>query len=107
MSQKRAKAKYGRKFTLTKINHVLTSQAEFIAQELGMKDFTASVEWIERFKHRHGIALRTASGEAAAVDCTVTNAWKEHDLPSLPSLTYSTLTKLAAFTSALLTRRSL
>ncbi|GFO41360.1 tigger transposable element-derived protein [Plakobranchus ocellatus] len=64
-------------------NPILTSQAELIAQELGMKDFTASVEWIERFKRRHGIALRTVSGEVAAVDCTVTNAWKEHDLPSL------------------------
>ncbi|GFN75254.1 tigger transposable element-derived protein 4 [Plakobranchus ocellatus] len=50
-------------------NPILTSQAELIAQELGMKDFTASVGWIERFKRRHGIALRTVSGEGAAVDC--------------------------------------
>ncbi|GFO06121.1 tigger transposable element-derived protein 6 [Plakobranchus ocellatus] len=64
-------------------NPILTSQAERIAQELGMKDFTASIGWVERFKPRHGIALRTVSDEAAVVDCTVTNAWKEQDLPSL------------------------
>ncbi|GFO19323.1 tigger transposable element-derived protein 6 [Plakobranchus ocellatus] len=55
-------------------NPILTSQAELIAQELGMKDFTA-VGWIERFKRQHGIALWT-------VDCTVTNALKDQDLPS-------------------------
>ena len=64
-------------------NPVLTSQAELTASELGLTDFTASVGWIERFKRRHGIALKTVSGEAAAVDHTVTNAWKQHDLPSL------------------------
>ncbi|KAK3759236.1 hypothetical protein RRG08_054955 [Elysia crispata] len=58
-------------------------QAELIASELGLTDFTASVGWIERFKRRHGIALKTVSGESAAVDHTVTNAWKQHDLPSL------------------------
>ena len=64
-------------------NPVLTSQAELTASELGLTDFTASVGWIERFKRRHGIALKTVSGEAAAVDHTVTNALKQHDLPSL------------------------
>ena len=39
--------------------------------------------WIERFKHRHANALKTISGKAAAVDHTVTNAWKQQDLLSL------------------------
>ena len=41
------------------------------------------VGWIERFKRRHGTALKTVSGDAAAVDHTVIKAWKQHDLPSL------------------------
>ena len=62
---------------------MLTNQAELLATEIGLTDFTASVGWIERWKRRHDIARRTVSGEAAVVDHTVVNSWKEQDLPSL------------------------
>ena len=64
-------------------NPVLTNQAELLVTELGLTDFTDSVGWIERWKHQHGTALRTVSGEAAAVDHTVVNSCREQDLPSL------------------------
>ena len=43
-------------------NPVSIYQAELLATELGLTDFTASVGWIERWKRLHGIALRTVSG---------------------------------------------
>ena len=51
-------------------NPVLISQAELLATELGLTDFTASIGWVEHWKRRHGIAPRTVS-EEAAVDHTV------------------------------------
>ncbi|GFO18147.1 tigger transposable element-derived protein 6 [Plakobranchus ocellatus] len=62
-------------------NSVLTAQAELIASELGNTEFKATVGWIEQFKGRHGIAHRSVSGEAAAVDQTIVNDWRQSDLP--------------------------
>lgn len=55
---------------------VLREKALEIANEFGLKDFSASNGWIERFKERHGLKFKKICGEAASVDQTIVTDWK-------------------------------
>ncbi|UYV84958.1 hypothetical protein LAZ67_X004120 [Cordylochernes scorpioides] len=47
---------------------LLSEKAKTLALEFGLKDFTGSGGWIERWKARHGIKLRNICGESADVN---------------------------------------
>lgn len=46
----------------------LKAKALELAQSFNIKDFSASTNWLDRFKHRHGIKAFFLHGEAADVD---------------------------------------
>lgn len=56
---------------------ILSEKATQLAKELGIKNFSASSGYIDRFKKRHSISFKIASGESAAVDLNVVNEFKE------------------------------
>lgn len=64
---------------------ILKEKAIEIAEELNIKDFSASNGWIERFKERHSLSFKTICGEAAAVDSVSVENWKNDVLMSILS----------------------
>ncbi|XP_015929299.2 tigger transposable element-derived protein 4-like [Parasteatoda tepidariorum] len=56
---------------------VLREKALQIAAELGEPNFMVSNGWIQRFKVRHDLTLKTVCGEAGGVDETVLNDWRK------------------------------
>ena len=71
-------------FTEIRNNHnvpisgnLLKSKAKDFASKLGIKDFTASNGWLDRFKKRNNLIYKTISGESAAVDSDVVTSFKD------------------------------
>ena len=60
---------------------LIRTQARLFAGEGGIA-FSASIGWLESFRKRHNIDLRSFSGEEADVDGTVVADWREK-LPDL------------------------
>ncbi|UYV60737.1 hypothetical protein LAZ67_1002068, partial [Cordylochernes scorpioides] len=54
---------------------LLSEKAKTLALEFGLKDFTGSGGWIERWKARHGIKLRNICGESADVNRETMTNW--------------------------------
>ena len=54
-----------------------------IKLNLTLKSTSVSASWILRFKERHGIAFRSVSGEAGAVNHSIVNDWIQNVWPSL------------------------
>jgi hypothetical protein len=61
---------------------ILRGKAKMIAAQLNIENFTASNDWITRFKDRQGLVYKKLARESAAVDSESTEAWLER-LPSL------------------------
>jgi hypothetical protein len=61
---------------------ILRGKANMIAAELNIENFTASNDWIARFKDRHGLVYKKLARESAVVDSERMEAWLER-LPSL------------------------
>ncbi|UYV83045.1 TIGD4 [Cordylochernes scorpioides] len=63
---------------------LLSEKAKTLALEFGLKDFTGSGGWIERWKARHGIKLRNICGESADVNHATFGHWKGETAEMLP-----------------------
>ncbi|CAK8696162.1 unnamed protein product [Clavelina lepadiformis] len=50
---------------------MLKEKVKTFGEQLGVKDFTYSNGWLNRFKKRHGTALQNVHGESAAADDVV------------------------------------
>ncbi|XP_055928036.1 tigger transposable element-derived protein 4-like [Argiope bruennichi] len=55
---------------------ILKEKAMEIAQELSIKDFCGSSNWLECFKDRYCLSVETICGEAATVHGDTTEDWK-------------------------------
>ena len=55
-------------------NAILIAKGKEFAERLHCTEFATSGGWLNRFKSRHGISLRTLHGEAASVDVSVVSA---------------------------------
>ena len=62
---------------------LLASTAVKMAEELGITDFKGSRGWLEGWKTRNGIKLRTISGEAKTADAAAADVWRTTILPGL------------------------
>lgn len=62
---------------------IMREKAEELALRMDIEDFKCSDGWISRFKERHGLAFKSVSGEAAAVDKVVSTDWKQTRLQCL------------------------
>ena len=62
---------------------LLLSTAKQMAEKLGISDFKASRGWLDGWKTRKGIKLRTISGEAKSADVGAADAWRTTILPGL------------------------
>ncbi|XP_064483693.1 tigger transposable element-derived protein 4-like [Ornithodoros turicata] len=54
---------------------VIKEKATVLALRLGISDFKCSEGWLAGFKARHGLTVRTVSGEAKSVDMNVVEDW--------------------------------
>ncbi|UYV74289.1 TIGD4 [Cordylochernes scorpioides] len=64
---------------------LLSEKAKTLALEFGLKDFTGSGGWIERWKARHGIKLRNICGESADVNRETMTNWLTDVMPNIIS----------------------
>ncbi|UYV71483.1 hypothetical protein LAZ67_8003469 [Cordylochernes scorpioides] len=64
---------------------LLSEKAKTLALEFGLKDFTGSGGWIERWKARHGIKLRNICGESADVNRETMTNWFTDVMPNIIS----------------------
>ncbi|UYV67858.1 TIGD4 [Cordylochernes scorpioides] len=64
---------------------LLSEKAKTLALEFGLKDFTGSGGWIERWKARHGIKLRNICGETADVNRETMTNWLTDVMPNIIS----------------------
>ena len=55
---------------------IMQEKAKQIALLLGVENFQASVGWLQSFKKRHLLSLRTISGESGNIDTSVSEEWK-------------------------------
>lgn len=56
---------------------LLQEKAMEFAKILGYSDFKASAGWMDKFKKRHGLTLKTICGESADVPEEVCDSWME------------------------------
>lgn len=61
---------------------ILMEKAEELAKELGIS-FVPCSGWLGRFKRRHGIIFKCVSGEAASVNMSTVETWKDTALQQL------------------------
>lgn len=59
---------------------ILCTKANEIAAEMNISDFSSNTGWLDRFKKRFGIVYKTISGEAASVDKSSVEKWKDGEL---------------------------
>ncbi|UYV69627.1 TIGD4 [Cordylochernes scorpioides] len=64
---------------------LLSEKAKTLGLEFGLKDFTGSGGWIERWKARHGIKLRNICGESADVNRETMTNWLTDVMPNIIS----------------------
>ncbi|UYV61811.1 TIGD4 [Cordylochernes scorpioides] len=64
---------------------LLSEKAKTLALEFGLKDFTGSGGWIERWKARHGIKMRNICGESADVNRETMTNWLTDVMPNIIS----------------------
>ncbi|UYV67207.1 TIGD4 [Cordylochernes scorpioides] len=64
---------------------LLSEKAKTLALEFGLKDFTGSGGWIERWEARHGIKLRNICGESADVNRETMTNWLTDVMPNIIS----------------------
>ncbi|UYV63340.1 TIGD4 [Cordylochernes scorpioides] len=64
---------------------LLSEKAKTLDLEFGLKDFTGSGGWIERWKARHGIKLRNICGESADVNRETMTNWLTDVMPNIIS----------------------
>lgn len=62
---------------------VIQQKAKDFACLLGRDDFKASTGWLQKFKTRHMIVGKTASGESSAADTQGASAWTRDSLPDI------------------------
>lgn len=62
---------------------VLQQKARDFACLLGCDDFKASTGWLHKFKMRHMIVGKTASGESHAADAEQASVWRKDRLPEI------------------------
>ncbi|GFR71974.1 tigger transposable element-derived protein [Elysia marginata] len=55
---------------------ILMEKAGELAKELGIS-FVSCSAWLGRFKRRHGIVFKAVSGEAASVNMTTVDKWRD------------------------------
>jgi hypothetical protein len=61
---------------------IIHAKAVEIADQLNV-EFNSSNGWIDRFRKRTGLVLRTVSGESQSVNPTEAEVWKTEHLPHL------------------------
>ena len=64
---------------------VLKEKALQFAKSLYLDDFRASDGWLDRWKSRHNVTSREASGEEKSCTPEMTASWKETHLPTILS----------------------
>ena len=62
---------------------ILKEKASKYTRELGIESFKASNGWFDRWNGRHGIVIKTASGEAKCCTEDIIASWKETTLPAI------------------------
>ncbi|XP_054717478.1 tigger transposable element-derived protein 4-like [Uloborus diversus] len=62
---------------------ILKEKALEIAKEFEEENFSASNGWIERFKDRYNLSFKKVCGEAAAVNSTEVDSWKNSSLKNM------------------------
>lgn len=62
---------------------ILEEKAKEIATRMGIEDFRVSDGWLSRFKKRHGLVLKTVSGESAAVNRDICSHWQQGRLQEI------------------------
>lgn len=62
---------------------LLMEKAERVADRIGITDFKSSTGWLDRFRKRHGIVYKQASGEAGSVNESTVSDWKKNALPKI------------------------
>ena len=62
---------------------MLKEKASKYARELGIETFKASNGWFDRWNGKHGIVIKTASGEAKCCTEDIIASWKETTLPAI------------------------
>ena len=62
---------------------IMKEKANNLAKMLGHPDFRCSDGWLDRFKHRHNIRLKSVCGESADVVPEDLSDWLSKDLPAL------------------------
>ncbi|GFO29063.1 tigger transposable element-derived protein 6 [Plakobranchus ocellatus] len=86
---------------------ILMEKAGELGKELGIS-FVPCSGWLGRFKRRHGIVFKAASGEAASVDMSSVDTWRALLYSSYCRITmrmiFLTPMKRAFFTNAFQTR---
>ncbi|GFO25510.1 tigger transposable element-derived protein 6 [Plakobranchus ocellatus] len=61
---------------------ILMEKAGELGKELGIS-FVPCSGWLGRFKRRHGIVFKAFSGEAASVDMSTVDTWRDSALQQL------------------------
>lgn len=74
--------KQGRDKKIPLSGTTIRAKAEEFATGLGKNTFKASTGWLDNFKGRNNIVLKTACGESGSVDVIKVNQWK-FDLPGI------------------------
>lgn len=62
---------------------ILIAKAQKFADAFGHKEFICSNGWLDRFKHRNGIALKCVVGESGSVTEEMTSEWQKTLLPNV------------------------
>ncbi|KAF2354416.1 HTH CenpB-type DNA-binding domain, partial [Trinorchestia longiramus] len=68
---------------LTVGRNLIKEKAMKLAELMHIPDFMASDGWLNNFKKRHGITLKTVQGEAGAVDSQSLLEWQQQVLRPL------------------------
>ena len=61
---------------------ILAKKARYFDEQLGYKDFKASIGFLDRFKERQGIMGQNICGEEKSVDADIVSMWEER-LPDI------------------------
>lgn len=74
---------HARSSNLPASSPILQEKCGELALQCGIGGFNCSDGWITPFKERYGLAFKTVSGEAAAVDKGISTSWRQTRLQCL------------------------